>query len=394
MKFRLILGLFLLCFALDLTGQSNAKKWYDSFSIRGYAQIRYNRLFETNPLLKCEQRDRSWGKNGGFFIRRMRVIFSGNLSDNVYFYLQPDFASSVSANALNFGQIRDAYMDIAVDKKSAFRFRIGQSKIPYGFENMQSSQNRLPLDRADATNSSFSNERDLGVFAYWASPKKRQLLARLVSEGLKGSGDYGILGVGVFNGQAANRPEANQTPHVVARVSLPMEWKSQIIEAGIQAYRGQCVLGADQISTGVKTTANRSYADRRIAASLVLYAKPWGIQSEYNWGQGPEFDKASSSIQEKPLEGGYVLVSYQKIMGQKRLIPFLRYQYYKGGKKHELDARSHQVKETELGMEYQMNRNFELVAMYTWSTRQFEDFRLPNNRQSGQLLRLQAQLNF
>lgn len=166
MKFRLILGLFLLCFALDLTGQSNAKKWYDSFSIRGYAQIRYNRLFETNPLLKCEQCDRSWGENGGFFIRRMRVIFSGNLSDNVYFYLKPDFASSVSANALNFGQIRDAYMDIAVNKKSAFRFRIGQSKIPYGFENMQSSQNRLPLDRADATNSSFSNERDLGVFAY------------------------------------------------------------------------------------------------------------------------------------------------------------------------------------------------------------------------------------
>lgn len=33
-----------------------------------------------------------------------------------------------------------------------------------GFENLQSSQNRLPLDRNDGLNSAVSNERDLGVF--------------------------------------------------------------------------------------------------------------------------------------------------------------------------------------------------------------------------------------
>ncbi|HOY15041.1 MAG TPA: hypothetical protein PLY70_17970, partial [Saprospiraceae bacterium] len=37
------------------------KKWYDNFSIRGYAQVRYNRLLETNENLVCEQCDRSWG---------------------------------------------------------------------------------------------------------------------------------------------------------------------------------------------------------------------------------------------------------------------------------------------------------------------------------------------
>ena len=30
------------------------KKWYDSFAIRGYLQVRYNRLLETNSKLKCE----------------------------------------------------------------------------------------------------------------------------------------------------------------------------------------------------------------------------------------------------------------------------------------------------------------------------------------------------
>ena len=52
------------------------KKWYDKISLRGYAQIRYNRLLETNDKLKCEQCDRSWGENGGFFIRRGRLVFS------------------------------------------------------------------------------------------------------------------------------------------------------------------------------------------------------------------------------------------------------------------------------------------------------------------------------
>ena len=143
-----------------------SEKWYDKIQIRGYAQVRYNGLLQTNEDLECEQCDRSWGGDNDFFIRRMRLIFYGQLSSRVYFYVQPDFASSSSATALHFGQLRDAYFDVGIDEKSQFRFRIGQSKVPYGFENMQSSQNRLPLDRADALNSAVSNERDLGLFFY------------------------------------------------------------------------------------------------------------------------------------------------------------------------------------------------------------------------------------
>lgn len=127
--------------------EKQADKWYDKVSIRGYVQLRYNRLLETNPDLGCEQCDRSWGDNGGFFIRRTRIIFFGQLSKQVYFYIQPDFASSVSSSSLHYSQLRDAYFDIGLDAKNEFRFRVGQSKVPFGFENLQSSQNRLPLDR-------------------------------------------------------------------------------------------------------------------------------------------------------------------------------------------------------------------------------------------------------
>ena len=147
--------------------------WYDKINIRGYCQVRYNRLGESNPLLVSEQGDKSIGNKGGFFIRRMRVIIFGQVNDHVYFYLQPDFASSASSTGLHFGQLRDAYFDVSIDKKREFRFRIGQSKVPFGFENLQSSQNRLPLDRNDALNSAVSNERDLGVFFMYAPKKVR-----------------------------------------------------------------------------------------------------------------------------------------------------------------------------------------------------------------------------
>mgnify|MGYP000524476402 CR=1 FL=1 len=76
------------------------------------------------------------------------------------------------------------------------------------------------------------------------------------------------------------------------------------------------------------------------------------------------------------------------------LIPFSRFQYYDGGKKHELDARSYEVKELEIGAEWQPNKNFELVVMYTMSARRFEDAANPVNYQRGNLLRIQAQVNF
>src|SRR5687768_7700694 len=75
---------------------SAGAKWYESFSIRGYAQARYNRFLETNNDLGCEQCDKSWGGDGGFFFRRIRIILFGQLSKQVYVYIQPDFASSAS----------------------------------------------------------------------------------------------------------------------------------------------------------------------------------------------------------------------------------------------------------------------------------------------------------
>lgn len=377
----------------NTTETAKEKKWFDKINIRGYVQLRYNRLLETNPDLGCEQCDKSWGDGGGFFLRRVRVIFFGQIHPRVYFYIQPDFASS-SGSGLNYGQIRDAYFDVGIDRKNEFRVRLGQSKIPYGFENMQSSSNRLPLDRNDALNSAVKNERDVGAFFYWAPRKVRERFAMLVNDGYKGSGDYGVFAFGAYTGQTANNSELNNSPHLVARLSYPFMIGDQIIEPGIQGFTGRFQMPDNILTDGVKYTADKNYIDERVAASFILYPRPFGIQAEYNIGRGPEFNKHTDSIEIQNLTGGYATFSYMIRLKEQLIYPFARIQYFEGGKKHEQDARSFKVNELELGVEWQPFRAFELVAMYTISSRAYEDLEKENNFQKGSLLRLQAQLNF
>ena len=154
-------------------------------------------------------------------------------------------------------------------------------------------------------------------------------------------------------------------------------------------------MAKDQLSAGVKTNTDLNYSDQRAAISFILYPKPFGIQAEYNIGKGPEFNKATDSVEVQNLHGGYATLSYMiKTKKEQIFIPFTRIQYYDGGKKHEMDARSYNVREFEIGIEWQPVKQFELVAMYTISSRRFEDFINQENLQTGNLLRLQAQINF
>ncbi|MGA9638596.1 porin [Flavobacterium sp.] len=377
--------------------------WYSNLSLGGYVQVRYNGLFSTNDKVSCDQCDKSWGttstaldaeSNNGFFLRRARIKFAGQIHPNVYVYIQPDFASSPSTGTNNFAQLRDVYADISFDKKREFRVRLGQSKVPYGFENMQSSQNRLTLDRNDGLNSAVANERDLGAFFYWAPSTIRDRFEMLIKEGYKGSGDYGVFAFGAYNGQTASKSEANRNLHVVTRLTYPFVVGNQVIEPGIQAYTGKWAF-TNELSTGVTTLNKENTLDQRVGATFVLYPKPFGIQTEYNFGRGPRYDKVTNTVEVSDLEGGYITLNYKFDLPKNRLLyPFAKFQYYDGGKKFEKDSRSYIVRDYELGLEWQPFKAFELVAEWVISDRTFEDSARPNNRQQGSLLRLQAQFNF
>jgi hypothetical protein len=367
-----------------------ASKWYERLSLRGYAQVRYNRLFETNRELKCEQCDKSWGNLGSLSIRRARLIFAGDVHDRVYVYIQPDFASQDA----NVGQLRDLYFDLALDSDREFRLRFGQSKVPFGFENLQSSSNRLPLDRADALNSAVPNERDLGVFFYWAPLEIRQRFRQLIEQGLKGSGDYGVVGFGFANGQTPNQLEANNQRMIVARLTYPFQLPSgQFVEGSLQGY-------SNTIETQALKTPKVAFSgddpkrDRRVAASFIWYPQPFGLQAEYNWGEGPAYNSNLNLIENAALRGGYVQATYATTLHGQPLTPFVRYQTYDGGKKQEQDARFHRVRDWDLGIEWIPLPAFELTLDYVFSHRITSDSTLRNHDQTGSTLRIQAQFNY
>lgn len=402
------------------TEEKSRKAWYNHINIRGYVQNRHTTMLGGDEGVNLWT-DRTVGSDSSlgsdapnnFLIRRARIIFSGQIGDHLGFYVQPDFASSAGTTG-NIAQLRDAYGDIFIDKDQVHRFRVGQSKVPYGFENLQSSSNRLALDRVDAMNSAVRDERDTGVFYYY-TPKEVQALFNEINKlGLKHSGNYGMFALGAHQGQGANRAEKNDTYHWVSRFTYP--WKTdsgQIFEAGIQAYRGKFVspTGSYSSSEGIRNRAAptlenaRGIEDQRVGVSFMMYPQPWGLEAEWNWGNTPGLDYDSNTIEKKSLNGGYVQTMYKKdnvnFLGYDigTLIPFVKWQYFDGYNKAETNSPRNQVNDWEFGTEWQIAPEVELVAVYhrmhrnnliTGNTTGRPDY----ERFEAQALRIQLQYNF
>jgi hypothetical protein len=372
--------------------------WYETLKIRGYSQLRYNRLptFDDNDDIVIDQGDKYIGRKSGFAIRRARLVISGDVHERVSVYLQTDFASSIG-DQNHVAIMRDWYADIYLDSSKELRLRMGQSKVPFGFENLQSSQNRLALDRSDSLNSAVKDERDLGVFAYWAPAATRKLFKSLVDDNLKGSGDYGVVGLGIYNGQTANRFDRNGNFHVVGRLTYPFEIGDQVLEIGIGGYTGLYEVTLEDAEDNSYSTPNDdpNLRDTRAFGSIVLYPKPFGVQLEYNFGEGPQQGEDDPEvIDTRSLRGGYAQLFYKidDVLGTISLIPFVRGTYYEGGKKFETNAPRYDVREVEMGIEWQLIKALELTLAYTVTDR--TSSRYPYVREKGHLGRVQIQFNY
>jgi hypothetical protein len=370
-----------------------ARPWHERVSLRGYTQVRYNRLFENNESLVCPQCDRSLGRNGGIFLRRARVSIVAQPSDRVQLVVQPDFTAEASETNGGIAQVRDAYAELALDAAHTTRLRLGQTNVPFGFENLLSSARRAPFDRADALNSAAPTERDLGAFLFWSPRVARARYLALAAGAGKGTGDFGVVAFGAYNGQTANRPEQGGNLHTALRLAYPFAvGGGQVVEAAVQGYRGRYIVVASQRTAG--TGGSAEFRDRRAAASLVLHPRPVGLQAEWTIGVGPEADPDARTISERHLQGGYVQAMVRTQLGGHALTPYVRAQRYDGGKKFELDARGYRVREIEAGTEWALTSDLEFTAAYMAATRTTRDLASPNNRQQGHRARLQAQFSF
>jgi phosphate-selective porin len=387
----------------EVAGQvkKEKKNWTSHVNIRGYVQNRSTVMMgsdgddKTNPVDLWSDRsvgtDTSINPDKNFLIRRARIIVYGDFGDRLSYYIQPDFASSAGTTG-SVAQLRDAYGDVYLTKDKVHRIRVGQSKVPFGFENLQSSSNRLAFDRVDALNSAVRDERDIGAFYYYTPEDTQKLFKEIADSGLKHSGNYGMFGAGWYNGQGANRAEANDNWHFVARATYPWKTESgQIYEVGIQGYRGEYVAstgryninGLSNVSSSADTGATRTpgidggangdnrngIRDERAAISFVMYPQPFGLQAEWNWGKTPGLDLASRTIKEKSLNGGYVQAMYKIdnvhfLDTDSTFIPFVKWQYFDGFNKAETNAPENHVNDWEWGVEWQIAPEVEFTAEY------------------------------
>lgn len=388
--------------------------WYEKISIRGYSQFRYNWLADISENSARPQHagDGSVSDNQEFLLRRARVIISGDVSDHCYIYIQPDFATTPNGatDAIHFTQLRDWYADLYVDKEKVHRFRVGQSKVPYGWENLQSSSNRMYLDRNDAFNSATRNERDLGVFYYWTPEFAQELYSYVLDENLKGSGNYGVFGFGAHNGQGGSLQELNDELHLIARFNVPFRLDNgQIMEVGIQGYTGRYVvlgsairpLGVGPAVTpfGTATTgAEEGMLDQRLGWTFVAYPQPIGFQAEWTIGNGPALNEEQTAIERRSLYGGYAMVNAKhetECWGT--FFPFARYQQYNGGYRSARNAPYADVREWNIGLEWQIRKEVEWTVEYCITDR--TNLTALSNGTSyrqfdGDLIRTQLQVNY
>lgn len=348
-------------------------KWYERIKLRGYIQNRFIGLIGDgdNPGV-VQPNDPFVSDTQSLGIRRGRLVLSGDVTDHLYLYLQTDFMAGVGGvNAL---QARDVYADVSLDPAREFRVRLGLSKVPYGFSNLQSSQNRYALERPDALNSAVEGERDLGAYFIWAPYHIRNRYKDLVKAGLRGSGDYGVLNVGAYSGQGINNADRNGDLHYIARLAYPFEFDNgQILEVGASYYTGRFVpntpvaMGALPAPT---VNGGGGVRDRRVAINAILYPQPFGLEAEWTWGEGPQLSNDLTTISAQALSGGFVQAVYRHVFAnQAEFIPFVRWQHFDGARKFATNAPKNNVDEIAVGFEYIPYPELELTLMYAHGSR-------------------------
>ncbi|MFV0623156.1 porin [Sphingomonas sp. ac-8] len=384
-----------------------SRPWFERLQLRGYTQLRYNGILSGDTsapdgLSRLRSvHDSSINEDGGFSLRRVRLVLQGEVTDNIELYLQHDFGTAVNNQSSaeprqGFGQLRDAYVDVFLDKARTFRLRFGQSKVPLGWENLQSSSNRIPLDRSDAINSGVPGERDIGVVAYYTPERVQRIWGQLKKDGQKLFGNYGAFGLALYNGQGTSRVERNGGLMKVAMATWPFEldglgtaFQGQVLELG-----GSAMLNRFRPEVRSGGASAIDYREERVGVHAILYPRPFGIQAEWAWGKGPQFDTIAQRIATAPLGGGYVQLTYdlgETAIGTLR--PYGRWQRYRGGWKAATNAPRLETDELELGVEWPLMDSLELTLAYARMKRREADERRLG-RAEGDLIRTQLQWSY
>ncbi len=377
---------------------AGAPRWFERIGVNGYAQFRYTMRSQNN--LTNQQGESFSNRNPqDFFFRRIRLVFEGQVSERIAFFMQ--YALEGDGFATSNNEMVDMYGDYYLTKDKVHRVRFGLHRVPNSFDTYRSSSQRQELDRAEAIQTGAPGERDLGLAYYW-SPKIAQQRFNRLAQYHNGPGDYGVFGVMVYNGQGRNKSEANRDKHLGAKLAYPWELPNgRLVETGILGYTGEFVVGSVGALTSTAATrcsnplrgSGCPIHDERVTAYIWSPPQPWGVMAEYVIGRGPERD-AQGIVREQSLHGGYAQLNYTwRYSDVGMLTPYVRYGYYHGGMKNFFGAAADNTM-WNFGLVWEPDTHLRLVSEYSIHDRLDTSnlrYNTPQEEIYGQMLRFQIQ---
>jgi hypothetical protein len=355
-------------------------RWYERIRITGYMQMRYSMV--SNGKCDISLSDANACNNPNqIYMRRIRMVFAGQPSDRLFFYIQPAMEGDGFNTGSSFNLV-DAFGDYMLTTDRQHRLRFGMHRVLNSFDTFRTSSQRQELDRHESIQSGAPGERDLGV-SYYYTNKMSQALYQQLTQYHNGPGDFGNIGIMVYNGQGRNKPELNANKHVSLRLAHPLELPNgRLVEVGAHAFKGTFV--ATGIGSPTSTAATRcqqaltkngcAINDERINVYFWTPPQPWGIMAEYTVGRGPERN-GQGILQEQSLRGGYIQGNYTWRYSYTGLLtPYVRWGEYYGGNKNSQGV-AYMTRNVNIGLVWEPDTHWRFVAEYL--------FKHGNNQQSN-----------
>ncbi|MBN1458692.1 MAG: porin [Armatimonadetes bacterium] len=183
----------------------------------GYLQVRYQ--------------DDDASDSSEFLVRRTRFNIRGPVTDAWSYRVEFQLDAKEDGKGPNSKtQLRTLYADYKTD---AGLLRIGQAKVPWGYELLEAVPNLWTSERALFMDRLFPNQRDIGVqYAYKLGADRPQ------------------VDVGIFNGTGINASDNNKKNNVMARVNVPVP-NGSVAVSGYVGKNGDGATATDQDRYGV-----------------------------------------------------------------------------------------------------------------------------------------------
>lgn len=384
---------------------TSSPRWFERINVNGYSQLRYT--MKSNSKLDNPQGESfSQGREQDFFLRRIRLVFEGQVSDRIAFFMQ--FANEGDGFATKNNEMVDMYGDYYITKDKIHRFRFGLVRVPNAFDTYRSSSQRQELDRAEAIQSGAPGERDFGLAYFWSPKIAQERFTRLATYH-NGPGDYGVFNIMVYNGQGRNQVDLNKNKHIGARVAYPFELPNgRLVETGVFGFMGRYVVNntaaLSSTSASVRcytnSVVNTSGAtngcaidENRVTAYIWTPPQPWGFMGEGVIGRGPERDN-QGIVRQSALYGGYAQFNYShRYSDTGMIIPYVRYGYYNGGfKNNRAAAADNSI--WNVGLVWEPDTHLRLTTEWMNESRLTQvgmHFGLPQEEINGNMLRFQVQ---